>query len=60
MKDSDQDIRVYTHNDTDTGFAERRETRQSAAKPGRAPRDQAERRMISPAPPGHAEKKATT
>ena len=41
MKDSHQDIRrVYTHNDTDTGYAERRDTRQSAARPGRAPQDQ--------------------
>ena len=38
--DSHQDIRVYTHNDTDTGYAERRDTRQSAARPCRAPQDQ--------------------
>ena len=31
--DSHQDIRVYTHNDTDKGYAERRDTRQSAARP---------------------------
>ena len=40
MKDSHQDIRVYTHNDTDAGYAERRDTRQSAAIPGRAQQDQ--------------------
>ena len=40
MKDSHQDIRVYTHNDTDAGYAERRDTRQSATRPaGRAPQD---------------------
>ena len=40
MKDSHQDIRVCIHNDTDTGYAERHDTRQSAARPGRSPQDQ--------------------
>jgi len=39
MKKSHLDTRVYTHNDTDTGYAERRDTRRSAARPGRAPQD---------------------
>ena len=46
MKDSHQDIRVYTHNDTDTGYAVRRDTRQSAASPDRAPRDQPSARAM--------------
>ena len=40
MKDSRQDKRVHTRNDTDTRYAERRDTRQGAARPsGRAPQD---------------------
>ena len=34
MKDSHQDIRVHTHNDTNASYVERRDTRQSAARPG--------------------------
>ena len=34
MKDSHQDKRGHTRNDTHTGYAERRDTRQSAARPG--------------------------
>ena len=40
MQDSRKDSRVHTRNDTDSGHAEeRRETKQSAARPGRAPQD---------------------
>jgi len=48
MKDShqQQEIRVHTHNDTDTGYAKRRDTRQSAARLGRAPQDHLCARVI--------------
>ena len=40
MQDSRKDERVHTRNDTDSGHAEeRRDTKQSAARPGRAPQD---------------------
>ena len=40
IQDSRKDKRVYTRNDTDSGDAEeRRETKQSAARPDRAPQD---------------------
>ena len=40
MKDSHQAIRVYTHNNTDTSYAESRNTRQERREPGRWPQDQ--------------------
>ena len=40
MKDSHQAIRVYTHNNTDTSYAESRDTRQERREPGRSPQDQ--------------------
>ena len=40
MKDSHQAIRVYTHNTTDTSYAESRDTRQERREPGRSPQDQ--------------------
>ena len=40
MQDSRKDQRVHTRNDTDLGHAEERsDTKQSAARPGRAPQD---------------------
>ena len=37
---------VHTHNDTDTGYAKRRDTRQSAARLGKAPQDHLCARVI--------------
>ena len=54
MKDSHQDKRVHTRNDTDKGCAERHDTRQSATRPGRAPQDHpGARAMLKATAPEH-------
>jgi hypothetical protein len=58
MNDSRKDNRVHTRNDADSGHAERRDTKQSAARPGRAPQDHpSARAMLNTTARDHREKR---